>query len=176
MRNRIVLLIAFLLCSTPVFAQTFRSQEPEGYAFSTNAIEFDWKKHQIVELASRRRSPFVGSLFTLLYAGAGQFYNGDYSKGSLFFLGETVYYGLFYGMRLKFQATYGDSLSFRALNPADKVLLVSSFALYLAFKAYCIHDAYTSAVDLNRKIDESISRIQLSVTSSDFSIQYSLRF
>lgn len=179
MRKRIAILIclaALIVPAASAFANPPRSPGQSPAPAGTNSIQTDLYRQQILDLASRRRSPFVGSMFTLAYAGAGQFYNGDYSKGSLFFLGETVYIGLFYGMRLKFQTTYGDTISFRALNSADKVLLISSFALYLAFKVYCIRDAYISAVDLNRRIDESMSRIQLSYTPTDVSIRYSLRF
>lgn len=182
MRFRMLVMAVVLILPLKVFAQSYRavpvapSIEPAPAQVSTNQLQLEAQKRQILELASRRRSPFVGSMFSLMVAGTGQFYNGQYSKGSLFFLGETVYYGFMYGMKLKCQNTYGDTLSFKALNPADKVLLISSFVIYLGFKGYCMYDAYTSAVDINRKIGETLEHFTLSVDTSQVSLYCSLRF
>ena len=135
------------------------------------------KTMQILELTAQKKDPFSAGSLSLLYAGAGQFYNGDFTKGSLFFLGETVYHIFNFAIRFKMQSTYGASAGFSSLETTDQVLLVSSFILYLGIKAFSIYDAYDSSVQINRGIDENIQRIMMSGDSGGISVTlFELRF
>lgn len=138
--------------------------------------KFVQKKDQIIQLYSEKKDPLTAGLLSLLYAGAGQFYMKEFTKGSLLFLGESVYYLFFYAMRLKFQNTYGITTSFKSLNPSDKVLIISSFAVYMALKFYSIYDAYDSAVEHNRAIDETLDKLYLNISPEEFSLSFNLRF
>ncbi|NPU99819.1 MAG: hypothetical protein HPY53_00400 [Brevinematales bacterium] len=177
MKTRIKLICLMLLVSLPVL---LFSQDPfaepgfEENMLSVPAITN--KVNTALALYSYKKDPFAGAAFSLIYAGAGQFYLGDYTKGSLLFLGETLYHLFNYGIRLRFQTIYGDSASFNTLSATDQVLVVSSFFIYIGIKAFSMYDAYTTADLLNRQIDKKLQSLSVSINSENISVSYGIGF
>jgi TM2 domain-containing membrane protein YozV len=132
---------------------------------------------QVMNLMQERKDPYVAAVFSLFYSGIGQFYNGSFTKGSLFFLGETLYYAFNWGLYLKFQNTYlHDTVSFDSLNNLDKTLLVGSFIGFIAFKAFCIYDAYSIASYINSTIDRKIDEVMVSYEDGSLKVLCGVRF
>jgi hypothetical protein len=138
--------------------------------------ELEREKYILLQLYSQRKSPFAASLMSMVYAGTGQFYTRNYTKGSLLFLGETVLYLLHYGLRLQFNETYGQSVSFFEMSGGDQFFLVGSFALILSLKIYGMYDAYNSAIEFNKKLADTMRGVQFSYNSEGFSVTYNYRF
>lgn len=134
------------------------------------------KVNYALALYSYKKDPFAGVAFSMIYAGAGQFYLGDYTKGSLLFLGETLYHVFNYGIRLRFQTIYGNSASFNTLSATDQILVVSSFFIYIGIKAFSMYDAFTTAETLNRQIDKKLQSLTLSFDPENISVSYGIGF
>jgi len=134
-------------------------------------------KSLILNLVYEKKDPYVAAVFSVVYSGIGQFYNGSFTKGSLFFLSETVYYAFYWGLNLKFKNFYmRDSIDFNNLDNGDKALLLSSFVLYLSMKVFCIYDAYTSAQNISDTIDKSLNQISISADIRDWKIRCTTKF
>ncbi len=128
-------------------------------------------------LYSEKKDPLAAGMFSLVYSGIGEFYNGQYTKGSFFFLGETVYHSLNYLMIYKFQTSYPlSSMDFFAMNSTDQILLASSYLIYFGLKAYCFYDAYTSALNIDKEIDNNLQNINVYFDNNNWKIICSVRF
>ncbi|OHD54908.1 MAG: hypothetical protein A2Y33_16185 [Spirochaetes bacterium GWF1_51_8] len=178
MKNRIGILLFLSLMIVPAVLGAQEITSVTGTPKPT-VIDHAYVSNQIavaIELNSYKKSPFAASAFSLLYAGAGQFYLGDYTKGSLFFLGETLYHLFNYGIRIRLQTVYGETASFNTLNTTDQVLIISSFFIYIGIKAFSMYDAYVTADTLNQQIDEKLQSLMVKVDPQEFSISYRIGF
>lgn len=181
---RIAALLFFIFLSASVFAEE-TNLSPAIPVLTNIAPLSDFlpqrphvdPKQQVMSLMLERKDPYVASVFSLFYCGIGQFYNGSFTKGSLFFLGETLYYAFNLGLYLKYRNTYlTDTVSFQSLDDLDKTLLVGSFIGFIAFKAFCIYDAYTIASYINSTIDKKIDEVIISIDSGSWKVLCSTRF
>ncbi len=146
---------------------------PEENNSSQNSILL---KEKTINLISEKKDPFASAMFSLIYSGVGQFYNRQYTTGSILFFGETLYHVLNFAMMLKFQNTYSNSsISFFSMDNTDKVLLCASILVYTGLKAYSIYDAYNYAVDLNKEIEKSLNNISFHVSPREWMIVCSVK-
>jgi hypothetical protein len=165
------LFLPVILFSQDPFAEpSFDDDSVLSVPHITNQVNY------ALALQSYKKDPFAGVAFSMIYAGAGQFYLGDYTKGSLLFLGETLYHVFNYGIRLRFQTIYGDSAGFNTLSATDQILVVSSFFIYIGIKAFSMYDAFTIADALNRKIDKKLQSLTLSFDPEHISVSYGIGF
>jgi hypothetical protein len=84
--------------------------------------------------------------------GAGQFYCGEYWKGSLFVFGDLVYKGLLVGLVLKFNNKYSsgasDPVRWAEFSAADKGLVIGYVVTWLGLSLWSVSDAIDSCPSL----------------------------
>lgn len=180
--------LIFLLSLSPLFSEETNSLSEE---FNLDTAEtntemmisesdmlnlFEMRKERLLEAATLRRSPLTAALLSGLYSGAGQFYNKDYSMGSLLFFAETADYLLIYGMMVKYNNDYGDTVSFDAISTADKIFIASAFSALLTLKVVSVVNAYRSSLEYNRELIEGLEGFRLVATPDEFQLNYGLRF
>ena len=166
MKRRVILLLFLLFFSSSVFALTNTNK--------TNSTPLSEKT--LNKLIHLHRDPFAASIYSLIYAGGGQFYNHDYTKGSLLFLGETIYHIFNFGIKYKLHNTYGDQVSFSQLQSGDQILLISAFIAFVTLKSYSIYDANVNARIFNQKIDRRLLHFRLEINKESARGVFQLRF
>lgn len=183
--KRIIILCFLVLLSTNLFSQDDNNPNTDKLLgdpiidtldLDRNDSSLEFKKAQLLHIYSQRKSPFAASFFSLMYSGTGQFYTGSYTKGSLLFLGETVFYLFYYGLRFKYNEIYGGSVNYYSMQAADQSILVGAFVVYLGLKVYSMFDAYKSAEAINYKLDKKIQKIKFVATPIGVSLSYCIRF
>jgi len=151
------LLFFFLAISSTLFATESLTLTN---SVRRNFAEFHEK--QVVNLLNQRKDPFFASVLSMIYSGAGQFYNENYQLGSLLFLGETSYYIANYLLQYHFNQVYGSGISYEKLSTQDLGLLVFSYVAFLSIKSFSMYEAYTQADRRNREIDRELDKLRLS--------------
>jgi len=108
-------------------------------------------------LQYRYKDPFVAGLLSVPMWGVGQFYAGEYTKGSLFVFGDLVYKGMLLGLIIKLNNNYtskssGDrEVSWDELSSNDKFLVAGYVVSYLVVSAWSVVDAAYSAKRFNSR-------------------------
>lgn len=145
----------------------------------TNNVSLNFAKfheRQVVNLLNQKKNPFFASVLSMIYSGAGQFYNENYQLGSLLFLGETSYYIANYLLQYHFNEVYGSGISYEKLSAQDLGLLVFSYVAFLSIKSFSMYEAYTQADYRNREIDRELDKLRLSLRLDVTGIYISGRF
>lgn len=166
-----VWLVLLLAAGIPAFAATNKVTLPGPVQPS-----LDFSYESLLQLTSLKKDPFAASIYSLVYSGAGQFYAGNYTLGSLLFLGESLYHLFNIGIRYKLQNDYGTSVPFDQLRSQDKVLLISAFFGFVALKVYSVYEANISVRKFNQGIDQKLQKIQFKASRSEVSALYTFRF
>jgi TM2 domain-containing membrane protein YozV len=170
MRHLVIIALSLFVFS-PVFGITnSQTKIDDDYSY----LELD--NNKLITLSSLKKDPFAASMYSLVFSGAGQFYAGNYSLGSLLFLGESLYHLFNIGIRYKLQNDYGDSVTFSRLNTSDQILLGATFFTFIILKVYSIYDANISIRKYNKEIDEKLRRYKFSYIPGDLKASYTIRF
>ncbi len=169
--KKILLLVFIIFFTSNMHAQTNQTVIPLE---KKQSIDFNYNK--LMELTSLKKDPFAASIYSLIYAGAGQFYAGNYTLGSLLFLGESLYHLFNIGIRYKLQNDYGASIPFNQLSSGDRVMLISAFFGFVVLKVYSVYDANISVRKYNKEIDEKLQRFQFNLSDTDVKASLSIRF
>ncbi len=163
-----LIVIFFLAFSSSLFSKTNSTElNPSGTLGPDNI--------RLIELTSYKKDPFAASMYSMIYAGAGQFYAGNYTLGSLLFLGESLYHLFNIGIRYKLQNDYGDSVAFSQMNTSDQILMGAVFFSFMVLKVYSIYDANISVRRYNKDIDEKLKRFKFTYMPGEIRASYSLR-
>ncbi len=181
MKKKFLLItLFFILFSTPGFAAENTSTEatPAG---SNRRVENLDTEDSINPIFIKRKDPFLAGLYSFLMMGAGQFYTGNYEKGSLLLFSDVMLKAVLVGLVLHIKSEYTSdtktSVYWRDLNATDKTIVLGYSVLYLAILVINIHDAVQSANEYNRRyLRGSSFQVGLNGGPKSFSIVLSTRF
>lgn len=136
------------------------------------------REERIWNAAQARKDPTLSSVLSLLYSGTGQFYNGQFNKGSLFFLGETACHLANLGLLFKLKNDYSGStsLSFIDMALGDQALVLSSILVLISVKLLCIMDAYQSSTAINADIVRNLGLVRFDTIPGGYRISCGIAF
>lgn len=143
----VLLLLLYLPVALPANQTTASNQAspPSSRSMSPDLLE---------RYRYRYRDPFLAGLLSTSMWGTGQFYCGEYKKGSLFVFGDLVYKGLLVGLVLKFNNKYSsgaaDPVRWSEFSAADKGLVIGYVVTWLGLSFWSVSDAIDSAHRFNR--------------------------
>ncbi len=129
-------------------------------------------KDLLNKLQYRYKDPFIAGLLSVPMWGIGQFYAGEYTKGSFFVFGDLVYKAMLLGLIIKLNNNYtskvsGDSeVDWGELSSNDKVLVIGYVVSYLAVSAWSVADAVCSASKFNKN-NSLKSKFKLTLVPDD---------
>lgn len=155
---RYYLLILLLIIHCPLLSQDNNSPNSLNQVAKIKTEQTDFVKINrdlLNKLQYRYKDPFVAGLLSVPMWGVGQFYAGEYTKGSLFVFGDLVYKGMLLGLIIKLNNNYtskvsGDTeVNWGELSSNDKFLVVGYIVSYLAISAWSVADAAYSANRFN---------------------------
>lgn len=155
---RYYLLIFLFIIQSPLLSQV-NSRTNYMNSVQKNKIEkanfVTIKKDLLNKLQYRYKDPFIAGLLSVPMWGVGQFYAGEYTKGSLFVFGDLVYKGMLLGLIIKLNNNYtskvnGDNeVDWSELSSNDRFLVVGYVVSYLVISAWSVADAAYSANKFN---------------------------
>lgn len=117
---------------------------------------------RIPSVEPERSDPFIAGLLSWMFPSLGQFYNKDYTKGSIIISLDLLQKGLFcwlmWDLHNRYTGDNDDIVKWDELAAGDKVLVIGYFVLHFGLRFYSIIDAVNVAagkvqVQLQTEID-----------------------
>jgi len=163
------LIIILIFVSHPLFSS-------EKDIYNIEKYETDYK-FQPVE-----KDPFLAGLLSWMMMGIGQFYCGEYTKGSIFIAADLINKGamvlLISHINTKYSLSETDIINWKKFDDGTKFLIISYFAGTIGVKFYSVIDAIQSANHYNEKYFSKRDQKSFSFNfdRDSFSLSYSFKF
>jgi len=154
---RPLILIGFILIvTTQISSQTSNNFSFNQTHSSNNTSQFSFQLEDTLDLnIPGEKSPWLAFLFSYIFPGGGQLYNGQPVKGLLFLTGITVGVGV---------ALLGYPGADFEATEQNKALLYSGFGLATILYLWQLIDAPVSASSINEERRIRLNKVELGLS------------